>query len=372
MANLNSERVTVLGAGVIGLTCALVLAEAGYVVDVVARDLPEDSNSSGFASPWAGADWYSFAPGPDSPEARWETVSFKKIWDLIPQGLAMKLESKNYFLDPLEGPRWIKDIVPNYRVLDASELPVPELKAGDEHDTWSINPPEYIKWLGAKLRILGVPIVRQMIKSIDEPFLTSFSGAAKPASIVINASSLGAKSLVGVEDQDLFPIRGQIVFVWAPHYTKTITRLKPDGPPVYAIPRPNGEVALGGTFLPNDWNLAVDPKTTEEIVKNCLYVDPSISHDGSGPENLPITNITVGLRPARKGGPRVEREEITVPLQPRAFKPRPSAVHAGLQPRQVDVIHAYGFGPAGFQMSWGVAEDVLGLVKETIERRKQA
>lgn len=74
---------------VIGLTSALVLAEAGYFVSIVARDLPEDSTSQGFASPWAGANWHSFVTAEDERQVRWETLTFKKIWSLIPRGLAM-------------------------------------------------------------------------------------------------------------------------------------------------------------------------------------------------------------------------------------------------------------------------------------------
>lgn len=41
---------------VIGLTSALLLAQDGFAVKIVARDLPEDSYSQGFASPWAVRD----------------------------------------------------------------------------------------------------------------------------------------------------------------------------------------------------------------------------------------------------------------------------------------------------------------------------
>lgn len=40
---------------VIGVTTAVTLARKGYKVTVCARDLPTDSESTGFASPWAGA-----------------------------------------------------------------------------------------------------------------------------------------------------------------------------------------------------------------------------------------------------------------------------------------------------------------------------
>lgn len=72
----------------IGLTSALVLAEAGYSVHVVARDLPEDTSQQ-FASPWAGANWHSFVTAEDERQVRWERLTFEKMWSLIPRGLAM-------------------------------------------------------------------------------------------------------------------------------------------------------------------------------------------------------------------------------------------------------------------------------------------
>lgn len=62
--------------------------------------------------------------------------------------------------------------------------------------------------------------------SIEEPFLNSFGGE-KPATIVINATGLGARSLIGVEDNDVLPIRGQTVAVWAPHFKKTMSAFHP-------------------------------------------------------------------------------------------------------------------------------------------------
>lgn len=51
---MSQTNVVVLGAGVIGLTVAHVLTEdPGFKVTIVARDLPEDLTSTGFASPWA-------------------------------------------------------------------------------------------------------------------------------------------------------------------------------------------------------------------------------------------------------------------------------------------------------------------------------
>lgn len=44
-------RVGIAGAGIIGLTSALLLADAGYEVTVVARNLPGDTSTQ-WSSPW--------------------------------------------------------------------------------------------------------------------------------------------------------------------------------------------------------------------------------------------------------------------------------------------------------------------------------
>src|SRR4051794_41898343 len=48
----SAQRVIVVGAGVVGLTCAVRLLEAGHRVDVVARDLPLETTSAVAAALW--------------------------------------------------------------------------------------------------------------------------------------------------------------------------------------------------------------------------------------------------------------------------------------------------------------------------------
>jgi len=45
-------RVVVVGAGVVGLTCAVRLAEAGHEAHVLARDLPPETTSAVAAGLW--------------------------------------------------------------------------------------------------------------------------------------------------------------------------------------------------------------------------------------------------------------------------------------------------------------------------------
>lgn len=112
------------------------------------------------------------------------------------------------------------------------------------------------------------------------------------------------------------------------------------------------------------------------IFERCAKVAPSLKDSGV----TKILSHQVGLRPGREGGARVEAEVVKFPL---------SSTHnlvpwdaAGLEGGSMKVVHAYGFGwgpcfdikditsdgflcsPGGYQASWGVAADVMTLVKE--------
>jgi hypothetical protein len=113
---------------------------------------------------------------------------------------------------------------------------------------------------------------------------------------------------------------------------------------------------LGGTFGEDEWDLSPNPSTTKGIIERCLALEPSLSrnvHDSSigDPESLPIIKVNVGLRPSRKNGPRLEKETITVPFERKPFVPAGSNITRSLKKREVVVVHVYGIGSTGFQVS---------------------
>ncbi|BGP22281.1 D-amino acid oxidase [Rhodotorula toruloides] len=358
----SQKRVVVLGSGVIGLSSALILARKGYSVHIVARDLPEDVSSQTFASPWAGANWTPFMTLSDGPrQAKWEESTFKKWVELVPTGQVMWLRGSRRFAQNEAGllGHWYQDITPNYRPLAASECPPGSV--GVTYDTLSVHAPKYCQYLARELQKLGATFERRTVTSVDQAF--------EGADLVVNASGLGAKSIAGIDDQAAEPIRGQTVLVKSSCQRCTMDSSDPSSP-AYIIPRPGGEVICGGTYGVGDWDLSVNPETVQRILEHCLRLDPSISSDGTI-EGIEVLRHNVGLRPARRGGPRVEAERLVLPLS-RARSPlslgRGSARAGAAKEKEVTLVHAYGFSSAGYQQSWGAAEDVAELVDEAFQR----
>lgn len=104
-------------------------------------------------------------------------------------------------------------------------------------DTVSINPAFYLPWMKTELLKEGVEFIRRKVNSLDE--LPQFTEAG---SIVVNATGLGisapqpfstftsremdftgSRSLHGVEDLALYPIRGQTIAVYAPEITEHLS-----------------------------------------------------------------------------------------------------------------------------------------------------
>ena len=70
-------RVVVVGAGVVGLSCAVRLLEAGHEVAVVARDLPRETTSA-----VAAALWYPYRAYPLDRVLGWAETTYDALSDL--------------------------------------------------------------------------------------------------------------------------------------------------------------------------------------------------------------------------------------------------------------------------------------------------
>jgi glycine/D-amino acid oxidase-like deaminating enzyme len=146
--------------------------------------------------------------------------------------------------------------------MPAGALPV-GIARGEEFDTVTIDVPIYLHYLCARFLAKGGTTMRGSVQHIDQileggPYLfhTDYERRIKLASKVpvdglIICTGLGARSLGGVEDRDVYPTRGQTVILKAPWVKTGRTSTGKDWS--YIIPRRSGEVVVGGVKEVDDW-----------------------------------------------------------------------------------------------------------------------
>lgn len=119
--------------------------------------------------------------------------------------------------------------------------------------TVSINPQIYLPYLQSELLALGATFIRQHVSHIREAFtLTS----PRP-SAVVNATGLLALKLGGVQDENMYPIRGQTILVsnkCSKMYSFTSSKQESNQEWAYIIPRAcGGGTILGGCRQADNW-----------------------------------------------------------------------------------------------------------------------
>src|SRR2546423_7338564 len=310
------HRVAVVGAGISGLTCAVVFAESGFEAAIFADEIGDETNSAA-----AAAIWYPYDVGSSVEVIPWALASYRLFSDLARQSdTGVSVTELRVFsrLGPITPPDWAQSFVT--RPLAGSEIPS-VFVSGFTIGVLLIETGRYLKYLAARLTNAGGSISGG----------TRFAGLEEIESrfdLVINCAGIGARELV--PDPEMEPHRGQVAIVEKLDLPYAV--VCDDPPLMYAIPR-SADCVFGGT---NDVSADRQPDSTQtaRIIEECervLEFSKSV-----------LLRERVGLRPCRKSGVRVAAEKLGDGRT---------------------VIHNYGHGGAGFTLSWGCAQTVLELAR---------
>lgn len=307
-------RVTVVGAGVVGLTAAVALIEAGHEVDVIAAATGDATTSA-----VAGALWLPFRAGPPDAVTRWSARTRAWLEDLAATTPAAGVDLLEVLVVD-DGTRpWWADAVGALERVTTDLVGAPT--------AWRFHAPRvdprlHLPWLTARL---PRPVRHAVVAHLGDV----------PGDVVVNATGLGARALTG--DAALLGLYGQVL-VTAPGGLDPTVSLSDDRDAdalLYTIPRRAlagaPEVVIGGCAVPrpDDDPLTPDPAIRARIERQAAAL-------GLAPGQ--VLRERAGLRPYRPSV-RVERD----PDDPR-------------------VIHDYGHGGAGYTLARGCAEDVVVLV----------
>lgn len=349
-----STNVVVVGAGVLGLSTALVLSKHKFLnVTVVAKHMPGDYDIE-YASPWAGANFFPVGK-PGSSLQRFERATWPELDRLCREAPEAGIHHQvtkiygrkkdagtatgQWFEELTKEDAWFKTLLPNFRVLPKTELPS-DCDTGTEFTSVCINTAVYLPWILGQCVKGGVTIKRGVLSHISEAGSHHSLGHAH---VIVNCTGLLASTLGGVMDTTVYPGRGQIVLVRNdPGVMVTISGTD-DGSEeaTYIMHRAvGGGTILGGCLQHNSWESQPDPNLAQRIMQRSIDLCPSLVPRTGKVTELSVIRHGVGLRPMRKAGPRVETEKIGDDW----------------------VVHNYGHAGYGYQSGWGSAWEAERLV----------
>jgi D-amino-acid oxidase len=342
-----ASTVTVVGAGVVGLTCALALAEAGRPVRVVARELPADTTSA-----VAAAVWYPYRAYPYDRVLGWARTSYDAFVRLAADdpgaGVRVRFGTELLRVDAPE-PWWAAAVPDLARV---SDVPA-GFVAGWRFASPVVDMSRYLPWLEGRLAAHGVVAevaaleVLEGIDALDGPGRPGSGEVTAPGGgqgrVVVNCAGLGARELV--PDATVEPVRGQVVVCEQVGVEEWVVDDGDGRGPTYVVPRID-DIVVGGTADEGAFDRRVVPETAAAILDRASALVPAL-------RDARVIGHKVGLRPAR---PAVRLE-----VEHRAGRGDGSGS---------TVVHCYGHGGAGVTLSWGCAADVVALVDEAFHPQR--
>ena len=307
------SRVIVVGAGVVGMSCAIRLQQAGHQVDVVARDLPLETTSS-----VAAAIWYPYRAFPFERVTAWSGATYVELERLSKdQDTGIRMVEGTELHRRRTSDPWWRNAVPT--LTRVSAMPPPYVD-GWTFRTPVVEMPLYLRWLTRVFAEGGGTLTRMALSALPDQ-----------GEVVVNATGLGARLMA--EDKSVLPVRGQVVYV--EQFGLDRWWLDGDGP-TYVVPR-SEDVVVGGTDEEGEWSRTPDPKVATAILERAAVLVPEVAR-------ARVLRHKVGLRPAR---PQVRLEEEDVPTG---------------TSRVERIVHCYGHGGAGVTLSWGCADEVASIV----------
>jgi D-amino-acid oxidase len=312
--------VLVVGAGIVGLTSAVRLQQAGAKVAVVTADEPAQTVST-----IAAAVWYPTHTREDPRVLAWARRTFEELAAQATHGVpgVVMRPTRMLLRAPRSQPPWWAKALGDFRVV--RPVDVSEPFAGE----WQFTVPNvemrpYLHWLIQRVTRGGGVLLRRRIARLAD--------VAGLASVVVNATGLAAGGLA--RDPSVYPVRGHLVIVANPGLQTSVR--DEDNPAGITYIHPRGhDVVLGGTFEPGEADCTPSASVGRAILERCAALIPEL-------EGARVVDQLVGLRPARHGGVRLALDPVGL---------------AG----GVRLVHAYGHGGAGVTLAWGCADDIAKL-----------
>lgn len=261
-AGIEHREAAVVGAGVMGMTTARLLQDAGWHVTIYTRDPSRHTTSNvavGHWTPTSVFDEDRLTPAFASKYKWAAEIAHHAFTNLGGSDYGVRW-LENYFLglEPIPedyNHNELSHLYPSIADLGPEEHPFP-FRYVRRLVAMQIDPAIFLRRLNDDFLTAGGEIVvrdfqdRAEVLALDER-------------MIFNCTGLGAKALFG--DDELTPIKGQLVFL-PPDLAVDFTTVHITSNSLYMMSRTDALV-LGGTFKRGDWSTQPEPAETERIVE---------------------------------------------------------------------------------------------------------
>jgi D-amino-acid oxidase len=245
-----TRNVAVIGAGVSGLTCGVLLAEAGFRTAIFAEEIGDRTTSAA-----AAAVWYPYDAEPAAAVIAWSLTTFERL-----RGLADDAAAGVSMIGLRQFARAGNPSIPEW-ALPLGAVPV----------TAAETPPGFTTGFVINVPLTDTTIyldylAKRFARAGGERKLERLDDAPPDCDTIVNCSGIAARTLVS--DPEIEPHRGQVVIV--PKLAIDYAVVSDDPPLMYAIPRAN-DCVFGGT---NEISDSREPNRAQTIaiVDECARV----------------------------------------------------------------------------------------------------
>ncbi|KAE8418955.1 FAD dependent oxidoreductase-domain-containing protein [Aspergillus pseudocaelatus] len=398
--SLKGKHILIIGGGVSGLLVAWMLLDRGYQVTILAKDWAwtKDFQGSRITSQIAGALWEmppggcglteiaNAKPGYANLEdyQQWAIQSYKFYCDYAKLAsphekggwsLGLKIADLHQFFydDIFNGTGRNTEHYKKYNIMDTHTMDFGtaaynnnqaitagfqgntifdtryrgEFKSAYTHKAPILNTDKALAYLMALVQRKGATLETREIKDLyanGQQLLNDFG-----AQVIVNATGLGSKDLVG--DDDVYPVRGAIRRVENTRRSQfrhlndaylVPAQKGPDNKPtktVFIVPRNDDILYVGSIIQPNNWNLNLTEESPEvqQMWDRAGDFMPRLRHAGFV-NHFPFAQ---GLRPFTKNNAKVRADEKA----------------------EFHLVHNYGHGGSGWTLGIGTARCAVDIVE---------